>query len=167
MRRLAITALAAALAVLCIPATASAACLAMTEKQLEEQADVIFKGVVLEGPTSNGIQRVRVARYLKGNGPRVASVATGVTPSSVTSESIHVTRGDPVRILGRLNPKSGVIETSECSGSGRIGFPDFSTALPAVGNEAGSNTRALIAAALLALATLALLTRRRFRRSPT
>lgn len=111
--------LAAVLATLAFAGTASASCLRQTPAQQRAAADVIFDGVALDGRTATGVQRFRVGRYLKGRGPTTARVATGVTPTSVTSVSIVVKRGERWRIYGIRRP-SGVFETNVCLGSRRL-----------------------------------------------
>ncbi len=113
----------AALALLTATA-ASASCIAMTPAEQRARAQVIFDGVALEGPTATGIQRFRVVRYLKGRGPRIVRVATGVVrradgTGSVTSVSILASRGQRWRIYGRGSP-SRVVRSSVCDGSRRL-----------------------------------------------
>jgi hypothetical protein len=106
------------------PAVAAASCIPMTPAQQRARADVIFEGVALEGPTTTGVQRFRVKRYLKGHGPRVLRVATGEVrradgSETITSVSIHVERGERWRIFARGLVRR-VLRTSVCDGSKRI-----------------------------------------------
>src|SRR5262245_39587525 len=74
-----LTALGAAAALLGLAAAdARAACVAMSGSDLWRLAPVIVDARALEGPTPTGVQRFRVVRYLKGSGPAVIRVATGV-----------------------------------------------------------------------------------------
>lgn len=105
-------------------AAAEASCIPSTPAQQRARATVIFDGVVLEGPTATGIQRFRVARYLKGRGPRVVRVATGNIrradgTGSVTSVSVIAARGQKWRVFGRGSAWR-VVQTNVCDGSRRL-----------------------------------------------
>ena len=138
---------------------------------------MIFVGVALEGPTSTGIQRFRVERYLKGAGPETAHVSTGVEARSdgtgmTTSVSVNVSEGERWQIYARTRPGSDVLETNLCDGSGKLGregvgmsIPDRSAATAGGGED---RTKAVLLAsslAVLALFALALGVRRRLRRT--
>jgi hypothetical protein len=123
MRKLASLAVAAAVGGAILAAAAGASCIAMSPAEQRARADVIFDGVVLEGPTATGVQRFRVIRYLKGRGPRVVHVSTGNVrradgSGSVTSVSVVAARGQRWRIFARGSPRK-VLRTSVCDGSRR------------------------------------------------
>lgn len=103
---------------------ASASCLPTTAADQRARASVVFDGVALEGPTATGVQRFRVRRYLKGDGPRVVRVQTGTIKrpdgsGSTTSVSLYVKRGERWRIFGR-GRAAGVLRTTACDGSRRL-----------------------------------------------
>lgn len=105
-------------------AAAEASCVPTTAAQQRARADVIFDGVALEGPTASGVQRFRVARYLKGRGPAVVRVNTGNVrrtdgTGTVTSTSIDVRRGQRWRIFAR-GSATNVLRTSACDGSRKL-----------------------------------------------
>jgi hypothetical protein len=179
MRRLWMTAvLLGTVSAVVLPATSSASCIGpLTAKQYEKRADVIFIGVALEGPTSTGIQRFRVERYLKGTGPETARVSTGVEARSdgtgmTTSVSVDVSEGERWQIYARSRPGSEVLETNQCDGSGKLASGG-GEATPIQDSPAGASsggddrTEALLLAlglAALAVFSVALVVRRRFRR---
>ncbi|MBA3383071.1 MAG: hypothetical protein H0T20_00255 [Actinobacteria bacterium] len=106
-----------------LPASATASCIRMSPAEQRARADVIFDGVALEGPTSTGVQRFRVSRFLKGRGPAVIRVNTGNIrrldgSGAVTSVSIIVKHGERWRIFGRGSARN-VLRTSSCDGSRR------------------------------------------------
>jgi len=116
--------LVAAVVAAAFPAVASASCILMTAAEQRERADVIFEGIALDNPTTTGVQRFRVTRYLKGKGTNVLRVATGETRGAggggtVTSVSLHVLRGQKWRIFGR-GSSARVLRTSVCDGSKRL-----------------------------------------------
>lgn len=170
MRWFAIVAGTTALVVLCVPVTASGSCLQTTERQLEKQADVIFEGVALEGPTSSGVQRFRVVRYLKGGGSGAEAVATGATPNLYISEGIRPAKGELWRILGSRNHGTGFVATGDCAGSGKIAFAPLQPVdnPPSTGDGGNAMARVAVVLAVLGLGGLAaaLVARRWFRRSP-
>ena len=181
MRRLWPTAVVAgAVLALALPGLSYASCIGpLTGKQLERRADVIFIGVALEGPTETGLQRFRVDRYLKGTGPETAPVATGVVrrpdgSGSITSVSVDVKAGERWQIYATKRSGSGVLQTSECDGSGKLAFtgPSAGTPTPdlpaaSVGTGDGHMKEIILAAGLAALVlfSLALVLRRRRRRT--
>ena len=123
-RRLGIPLAAALIAAAVLASTASASCIRMTPAEQRARADVIFDGVALEGPTSTGIQRFRVSRYLKSRGPTVVRVNTGNVrradgSGTVTSVSIVVKRGERWRIFAQGSPRR-VVRTSMCDGSRKL-----------------------------------------------
>lgn len=115
----------ASVAAFAIPtSTAYASCLYMTPAQQRARANVIFDGVALEGPTSTGIQRFRVMRYLKASGPQIVRVNTGYKkgPNGATitlSVSLVVNRGERWRIYGRGSARK-VVSTTVCDGSRKL-----------------------------------------------
>jgi len=114
----------AAVVAAAFPAVASASCIRMTAAEQRGRADVIFEGIALDNPTSTGVQRFRVTRYLKGKGTKVLRVATGETldaggGGTVTSVSLHVVRGQKWRIFGR-GSSARLLRTSVCDGSKRL-----------------------------------------------
>ena len=107
-----------------LASTAGASCIFMTEAQHRARADVIFVAVALQGPTSTGIQRFRVTRWLKGSGPQTVRVNTGTIrradgSGSTTSVSLFVKKGERWRIYGRGSARR-VIQTNLCDGSRRL-----------------------------------------------
>jgi hypothetical protein len=107
-----------------IASTAQASCVPMTAAEQRARADVIFNGVALQGPTSTGIQRFRVTRYLKGSGPRIVRVNTGNIrrpdgSGTTTSVSLVVRRGERWRIYGRGSARR-VVRSNLCDGSRRL-----------------------------------------------
>lgn len=122
-RPIGISLAAALVAAAVLASSASASCIRMSPSELRARADVIFDGVALEGPTSTGIQRFRVNRFLKSRGPSVIRVNTGNIRRAdgsgiVTSVSLVVKRGERWRIFGR-GPARKVLRTSVCDGSRR------------------------------------------------
>ncbi len=115
----------AAVAIALIAAeVSSASCLPQTAAGQRARASVIFEGFALEGPTPTGIQRFRATRYLKGTGPRIVRVATGVIrkadgSGTITSVSLQIKRGERWRIFARGKPKY-VLESNQCSGSRKL-----------------------------------------------
>ena len=169
---------AGAVLALVLPATSSASCIGpLTTKQFEQRADVVFIGVALEGATSTGIQRFRVERYVKGTGPETAAVSTGVEARSdgtgmTTSVSVDVGAGERWQIYARNRPGSDVLETNLCDGSVKLSstgggeatpIPDSPAAAASAGEDR-TKTVLLASLAALALFSLALVARRRFRR---
>jgi hypothetical protein len=119
--RLALTLLFALTGVLFFSTTARASCIRMTSAEQRARADVIFDGVALEGATATGVQRFRVARYLKSRGPSVVRVDTGNVRRAdgtgvITSVSLVVKRGERWRIFARGSARK-VLRTSVCDGS--------------------------------------------------
>lgn len=178
MTRLWPTAVLVSVLALALPGTSYASCIGpLTAKQFEQRADVIFIGVALEGATSTGIQRFRVERYLKATGPETAAVSTGVEArsdgtGSTTSVSVDVSAGERWQIYARNRLGSDVLETNLCDGSAKLASSGGDEAtpvldFPAAAAGAGEDrTKAILLAGLVALAlfSVALLVRRRFRR---
>ena len=111
-------------AALALAGAAAASCLPQTAAEQRAQANVIFDGVALDGPTATGIQRFRVHRYLKGSGPATVRVATGVVrkpdgSGSITSVSLLVRRGEHWRIFAR-GKVSKVLQSNQCNGSRKL-----------------------------------------------
>lgn len=104
--------------------TASASCIPTTAAQQRARASVIFEGVALESPTPTGVQRFRVTRYLKGNGPRVVRVNTGYIRRAdgtgmITSVSLNVKRNERWRIFAR-GSATKVLQSNVCDGSRKL-----------------------------------------------
>jgi hypothetical protein len=112
---------AAAIGTFVFAAVAEASCIRMSPAEQRARADVIFDGVVLEGPTPTGVQRFRVLRYRKGRGPSVVRVSTGNIRRAdgtgmVTSVSVIAKRGERWRIFARGSARK-VLDTNVCDGS--------------------------------------------------
>jgi hypothetical protein len=112
-------------AVVVLALAAVAACALESPSERWERAAIIVDARALEGPTATGVQRFRVIRYLKGGGPAVIRVATGVTRNpdgsgAASGEGLFVTRGQRWRIFASASSR-GVIRTSVCDGSWRHG----------------------------------------------
>jgi hypothetical protein len=123
-RRIGLPFSAALIAAAVLASTASASCIRMTPAEQRARADVIFDGVALEGPTSTGIQRFRVSRYVKSRGPAIVRVNTGNVrradgSGTVTSVSIVVKRAQRWRIFAQGSSRK-VLRTSVCDGSRRL-----------------------------------------------
>lgn len=118
-------------AALAAPASASALCVASSERQSFERANVVFVGIAMRGPQANGRllspARFWVVRYLKGTGPKIVPVKTGLSRKGrvLTSSSVGIDprAGEPWKIFGTRS-RSGVVRTSRCSGSRRFGSID-------------------------------------------
>lgn len=126
---------------------AGAICAAQTETQAFRRAEVVFEGVMLEGPTVNvgdrgdvllGDAPVRVERYLKGYGPQQVDVTTGFRAGEAPAEDPDDTTGpvpEPVGFVSTgIAPSpgeqwviygawsdGGSVTTSTCAGSHRFG----------------------------------------------
>lgn len=125
MARIGLAALAALALAVGWPSAVRASCIAQTAEQQLVRADVVFVGTALEGPTATGIQRFRVAGYVKGEGPDVVRVATGVVvrpdgTGSITSVSVEARAGGRWRIYGTRRSDGEVFETSVCAGSRKL-----------------------------------------------
>jgi hypothetical protein len=100
------------------------ACASASAAEYLAQARVVFMGTMLPGRTASidgrhilmSPARVRVTRYLKGTGPRLASVATGALPgNTANAECIEPQAGQRWKIYtssGRMP-----YQTSICGGS--------------------------------------------------
>jgi hypothetical protein len=122
--RLLVSCSAAAVTAAILASAASASCIPTTAAQQRARASVIFEGVALEGPTRTGVQRFRVTRYLKGNGPRIVRVNTGHIRRAdgtgmITSVSLDVKRHERWRILGR-GSATKVLQSNTCDGSRKL-----------------------------------------------
>jgi hypothetical protein len=121
-----VTALTAAAAlVVLVAAEARAACEPSSASDRWRLAAVVVDARALEGPTATGVQRFRVLRYLKGGGPAVIRVATGVARDPdgswvASGEGLFVRRGERWRIFAR-GPSRRILRTSICDGSWRHG----------------------------------------------
>src|ERR1700686_4845258 len=105
-----------------------ASCAEISPAAYLAMAQIAFDGVMLAGPTVPMGQgdvltspaRVRVVRYLKGGGPRVVTVLTGVRRGAgsdvITAEDgIQATAGQRWRIYATTSTMP--YDTSVCSGS--------------------------------------------------
>lgn len=126
---------------------AGAICAAQTETQAFRRAEVVFEGVMLEGPTVmagdlgevlRGDAPVRVEHYLKGDGPQQVDVTTGFRagdapaevpddatgpvpePVGFVSTGIAPAPGERWVIYGAWSD-DGSVRTSTCAGSHRFG----------------------------------------------
>lgn len=120
-----VTALTAAALLAFVAADARAACGSVSASDRWRLAAVIVDARALEGPTATGVQRFRVLRYLKGGGPAVIRVATGVARNPdgswvASGEGLFVRRGERWRIFAR-GPSRRILRTSICDGSWRHG----------------------------------------------
>ena len=105
---------------------AAASCAALSPAQQFAAARLVFVGVMLPGPTAPGgvlgsPALMRVERYLKGGGPRIVQVRTGVTTeggsTTVAEDGIEPRAGERWKIYtgSRRQP----FDTSICLGSAR------------------------------------------------
>jgi len=115
-----------AVVVLCFLAssTAHAACSGLTVKERWARAEVVIDARALESATPTGVQRFRVIRYLKGHGPAIVRVNTGVVvqadgSGSAGGESLFVRRGQRWRIFAQGSPRR-TLRSSVCDGSRRL-----------------------------------------------
>ena len=123
MTRHALTLAGVIVAVLVGSATAQASCSFETTAEQRARADVIFDGVALDNPTATGVQRFKVTRYLKGQGPSIVRVDTGTIrrpdgSGVASSVSLFVKRGERWRIFARGSVRK-VLKTNDCDGSRR------------------------------------------------
>jgi hypothetical protein len=108
-----------------------ASCAAGSPPAYLASAKIVFVGVMLPGPTVSMAQgnvltspaRVRVVRYLKGDGPRVVTVVTGVSKNgsgvAVSEDGIQALAGQRWQIY--VTTGKMPYETSICSGSAPLG----------------------------------------------
>lgn len=113
---------AAIVVVTLIPGGARAMCLPATDAERLAAADAVFEGLVVRGPDSPA--RLKVLRYIKGNGPKERSVETGSMRNrngtmASTSVGIRPLPGETWRIYG-LGTRKGAVITSSCAGSRRL-----------------------------------------------
>jgi hypothetical protein len=111
--------------------TSAGSCAAASPPAFLAWAKVVFDGVMLPGPTVpmgagdvlTSPARVRVVRYLKGGGPQVVTVVTGVTHAAggvaVAEDGIQARAGQRWRIYAMTQKMP--YETSVCSGSAPLG----------------------------------------------
>ena len=108
-----------------------ASCAAASPSAYLASAKIVFVGVMLSGPTVSLGQsqvltspaRVRVTRYLKGDGPRVVTVVTGVTQAgngaAVSEDGIQALAGQRWQIYATTRKMP--YQTSICDGSRPVG----------------------------------------------
>jgi hypothetical protein len=111
--------------------TSAGSCAAGSPSDYLTSAKIVFVGVMLPGPTVSMGQgdvltspaRVRVVRYLKGDGPRVVTVVTGVTQAgngaAVSEEGIQALAGQRWQIYATT--RNMPYQTSICDGSTPLG----------------------------------------------
>jgi hypothetical protein len=97
----------------------------LSHRQYLNDARLVFEGVMLAGPTATvggrqvlaGTARVRVIRYVKGHGPAVVTVTSGVNQAGngANSEGIEPEIGQRWMIFTASVHMP--YETSICSGS--------------------------------------------------
>jgi hypothetical protein len=121
------------------PDAAATSCIFVPEAQARRGADVVLEGVVLSGPRARGVMaspaRVRVAHYLKGWGPGIVDLGTGVLQVTPGDEPAFISTGpgdsflspgDVLRIYGQTprgmghSAAAGIIEPDLCDLTGRI-----------------------------------------------
>src|SRR5918994_1366623 len=105
-------------ALLATPGGAAASCVQQGDAELQARAGVIVDGVILAG-AKPGKARLRVSRYLKGNGPRELILVGGSSAGAVSSIDVALSAGERWRIFGALS-EPGTVVTSVCDGSARI-----------------------------------------------
>lgn len=110
--------------------TSEASCAAGSPPAYLAKAQIAFIGVMLPGPAVHTGQgdwltspaRVRVERYLKGTGPRVVTVVTGVTQNAggvaVAEDGIEATAGQRWTIY--TSSTKMPYDTSICGGSAPV-----------------------------------------------
>jgi hypothetical protein len=113
-----------------IVGTSGASCAALTPAQLRASARLIVIGTFLPGPTaSTGGERLltsparfRVAHYLKGHGPRVVTVLTGIQRRSggvaLAEDGVVARVGERWKIFSAA--LGSPVQTSRCAGSHRL-----------------------------------------------
>lgn len=108
--------------------SSAGSCAANTAAGYFAGARIVFIGTMLAGGTADvgghsvlvSPARVRVMRYLKGHGPGVVSVMTGVTPHNVVNEDgIEPLAGQHWRIY--TQSRRMPYQTSICDGSKSAG----------------------------------------------
>ena len=88
-----------------------ASCAKLSHKQYTAAAHLVFKGIMLAGPTAKvgdrevltGNVRVRVSHYLKGHGPAVVTVVSAVNQAgnNASAEGIEPGIGQQNIVTGR------------------------------------------------------------------
>jgi hypothetical protein len=109
------------IAVTALLATAGGAAASCVQQSVAEQrarAEVIADGVIVAGEKP-GEARLRVSRYLKGDGPRELAIAGAGGPGVVSSVDIQPAAGERWRMLGRVSG-AGTMVTTACDGSARV-----------------------------------------------
>ena len=112
------------------PHAAAASCAVLSARQQFYAARVVFDGTMLPGATvRDGHRRVlsspasvRVIRYLKGQGPRIAGVATAVTRNGssvvVNGDGIDPLAGERWRVYA--NDAAQPLARSVCAGTRQL-----------------------------------------------
>lgn len=108
----------------------SASCAGLSRAQEMKHARVVIEGIMLSGPTVSigssrvlmSPARVHVLRYLKGDGPSVVRIQTGVsrrgTDVTVTEDGIQPRTGERWKLYS--SGHSEPFTTSLCGGSHRL-----------------------------------------------
>jgi hypothetical protein len=109
---------------------AAASCAGLSPAQQFAASRLVFVGVMLPGPTTTyaghrvlgSPARMRVERYLKGHGPRIVRVQTGVTIESdaigIGEDGIEPQAGERWKIYTQSRRQP--FDTSICLGSARV-----------------------------------------------
>lgn len=112
------------------PSSPARSCARLSTSRYAALARVVFTGTILAGQTVDlgehpvliSPARVRVTRYLKGSGPDVVSVVTGVTRSgnvaAVSEDGIEPVPGQHWKIYTRSQRMP--YQTSMCEGSAPV-----------------------------------------------
>lgn len=109
--------------------TSGGLCAALTSSRYFVQAQIVFTGTMLPGPTADlgghrvlvSPARVRVAHYLKGNGPKMVTVATGVSQGGnvANEDGIQPLAGQHWKIY--TSTRQMPYQTSICEGTKLMG----------------------------------------------
>jgi hypothetical protein len=142
--RLVVLAAVAAIVLVVTPDAARGSCVPMSVAEQEARAEVIVEGVIRAG-AKPGNARLRVSRYVKGNGPPELAITGGNVAGVVSSIDVAPSAGERWRILGKWRGARTVL-TTECDGSARVeerGSPasdDRAPAAPVAPPESGDGS---------------------------
>jgi hypothetical protein len=110
------------LLVMLMPGITRAMCLPATDAERLADADIVFEGLVIEGPLSPA--RLKVLRYIKGSGPAELAVKTGNVKNpdgTITANSAGIRpRPGELWVIYGLGTSEGAVVTSSCAGSRRL-----------------------------------------------
>ena len=104
-----------------VPRAEACSCVALSPRQLYDQADAVLAGDVLEvaeTPRRKTV-RVRVTRAYKGTFKAGATVSVRLPGGSSASCSLDLVRGGRIVVFGRA--AEGGISTNLCQGSYQLG----------------------------------------------